>query len=848
MLQPSQRGAILPSVGVPEQIEQAQFAGLTSEEARQRLKQYGKNEPGTKRAHSPWEELLLLLLNPLAIVLLVAAIISALIGQQIDAFIIIALVLIGTGIDFVQTYRSRIVIERLRASVATLASVERDDKWLDIPRVELVPGDLIRLCAGDLIPADARLLSSRDLYVQQAILSGESAPAEKIATSDGPSTSGDAPNMVFLGTSVISGTALAEVVATGSFTAFGDIAARLASKPPETVFDSGLRHFSYLITRVVFILVLFVITISVALHRPPLESLLFAVALAVGLTPEFLPMITSVTLSRGAMAMARSHVIIKRLPAIQNLGSIDVLCTDKTGTLTSGIMCLTDCVNSDGDHSDEVLALAAINGSLQSGIHSPLDAAILSASAKPNSSMEKLDEIPFDFQRRRLSVLVRNAKGSRLLICKGSPEGILPLLSMVRNPSGTSSVDEATLARINCFCSEKSSGGYRVLAVATRNVPEREDLSVSSERSLTLEGFLCFADSILPDAADTIDKLKHDGITVKILSGDNELVAAHICREAGLVVTQIVLGDQLDAMTDSALIQVAEEANVFARVSPPQKLRILNALRRRGHSVGFMGDGVNDAPSLHAADVGIAAPNAVDVAQDAADVVLLQPGLKVLHNGILEGRRAFGNVMKYLLMGTSSNFGNVLSMAVASVVLPFLPMLPTQVLFNNFLYDLSQLTIPTDNVDPEYYAKPQQWDISVIRRFMILIGPISSVFDFLTFYALLRFMHAGEPEFHTGWFLESLATQTLVLLVIRTARSPFRSRPSAALLATVIIIVVSGIWLPYSVFAIRLGFSPLPMVYFVFLGLVTIIYLALVEVAKRHLLLPLQLGARPLRR
>ncbi len=834
----------MPSVVAPEQTQE--FAGLTSDEARRRLEKYGKNEAGTRRAHSPWVDLLLLLSNPLAIVLLVAAVISAVIGQKVDASIIIALVLIGAGIDFSQTYRSRIVIERLRATVATLASVERDGKWVDLPRAELVPGDLIRLCAGDLIPADSRLLSSCNLYVQQAILTGESAPSEKFATGGSPSTSADASNMVFLGTSVISGTALAEVVATGSRTAFGDIAARLASRPPETAFDSGLRHFSYLITRVVFILVLFVITISLALHRPPLESLLFAVALAVGLTPEFLPMITSVTLSRGAMAMARNHVIVKRLPAIQNLGSIDVLCTDKTGTLTSGIMCLTASVNAEGEQSDSVLRLAAVNSGLQSGIHSPLDAAILSSSVKPTSNIDKLDEIPFDFQRRRLSVLVRDTKGSRLLICKGSPEGILPLVSMVRQTTDLSPISEPTLARLNRYCSEQSSSGFRVLAVATREVPARESLSVSSEYSLTLEGFLSFADTILPDAADTIDKLRQDGIAVKILSGDNELVAAHICRIAGLAVTKIVLGNQLDAMTDSALIQVAEEANVFARVSPPQKLRILNALRRRGHAVGFMGDGVNDAPSLHAADVGIAAPNAVDVAQDAADVVLLQPGLKVLHNGILEGRRAFGNVMKYLLMGTSSNFGNVLSMAVASAVLPFLPMLPTQVLLNNFLYDLSQLTIPTDNVDPEYYAKPQQWDISVIRRFMILIGPISSIFDFLTFFVLLHFLHAGQAEFHTGWFVESLATQTLVLLVIRTTRSPFRSRPSLALVATVVAIIVAGIWLPFSLFATRLGFTPLPAAYFIFLGLVTVIYLAFVEVAKRHILSSLNSAACPI--
>lgn len=811
-----------------------QTTGLTSAEASARLAQFGLNESYTHQRKHPWLDPLLLLFNPLSIVLLVAAAISLFIGERFDAGLIAAIVLTGGGIDFAQSYHARITVERLRATVAAMASVQRDGVWQDIPRSQVVPGDLIRLTAGDLVPADAKLIASRDLSVLQAMLTGESTPADKAATTDGPSTSADAVNMVFLGTSVVSGTANAVVIATGRSTAFGDIVARLASKPPETAFDIGIRRFSYMIARVVLLLVLLVLTVNLALHRPALESLLFAVALAVGLTPEFLPMITSVTLSRGAMAMARKHVVVKHLPAIQNLGSIDVLCSDKTGTLTAGVMSLVLSAAPDGSPSDAPLDLAAINSSLQAGIRSPLDAAILAQTTTPRADATKLDELPFDFQRRRLSVVIEE-QGQRTLICKGSPEGILPLASSVTNGGQVQPISAEMLTQARAFCDAQSNLGHRVLAVATRLVPVQPQYSVADESQLTLRGFLSFADTILPDAAETIASLQRDGVCVKILSGDNELVTAHICGQAGLAVTEIVLGEQLIHISDTALTQVAERANVFARLSPPQKLRILNALRRRGHTVGFMGDGINDAPSLHAADVGIAAPNAVDVAQDAADVVLLKPGLAVLHEGILEGRRAFGNVMKYLLMGTSSNFGNVLSMAVATVVLPFLPMLPAQVLLNNFLYDLSQLTIPTDRVDPEYFSSPQRWDISIIRRFMVLVGPISSVFDFLTFYVLLHLFHARAREFHTGWFVESLATQTLVLLVIRTTRSPFRSRPSPALLTTVIFIVAVGLWLPYSPFAQEMAFTPLPLSYFGFLGAATVLYLALVEVAKHHL-------------
>ena len=678
-------------------------------------------------------------------------------------------------------------------------------------------------------------MAARDLYVLQASLTGESLPAEKEATAEPASTKADACNMVFLGTSIVSGTATAEVVATGARTAFGDIAARLAARPEETAFDKGLRNLSKLLARTVLFLVLFLVIVSVARHRDALQSLLFAVALAVGLTPEFLPMITSVTLSKGAVAMARKKVIVKHLSAIENLGSLDVLCSDKTGTLTAGSMSLDRSLDPFGNPSPRALELAYFNSKFETGIRSPLDGVILQQPPPKTEDFTKCDEIPFDFERRRLSVVVER-QSQRVLITKGAPEGILPLLSGYELEGKVEPIRGDAAKRFEHTSSDLNNQGFRSLAVAYVEVPARPNYSVSDERNLILAGFLTFSDAPLPDAAQVMASLKQDGVEVKVISGDNDLVTGHVCALVGIDPGQIITGDDLDRMTDPALAHVSEETRVFARISPVQKNRILLALKHDGHAVGFMGDGINDAPSLHAADVGISVSSAVDVARDAADVILVEPGLRVLHDGIVEGRKAFGNVMKYLLMGTSSNFGNVLSMAAASLFLPFLPMLPTQILLNNLLYDLAQLTIPTDNVDETYLEKPQRWDINLIRNFMVFIGPISSIFDFLTFYVLLHVFHASEAEFHTGWFVESLATQTLVLFVIRTAKNPFRSRPSGPLIATCLAAVAVGIYLPFSPLAGVLGFTPLPAKYFAFVAVATGLYLLLVEAAKRRLL------------
>ena len=816
--------------------ETAAMPGLTSEEAAARLAQVGPNDPAPRRRSPAVAELLRLFLNPLVLILLIAAVVSAFLGEGVDAGIIIAIVVLSVTIDFAQTYRSARAVEQLRERVAPTATVLRDGKWQEIHRADVVPGDVVRLSAGDLIPADARLLGARDLYVQQAALTGESLPVEKQATGVETSTRPDAINMVFLGTSVVSGSATAMVVTTGAKTAFGDIAARLATRPEETAFDRGLKDFSLLLTRTVFFLVIFLLAVSFILHRDMLQSLLFVVALAVGLTPEFLPMITSVTLSKGAKAMAAKKVIVKHLSAIQNFGSIDVLCSDKTGTLTTGQMVLDRSLDPFGQTTERVFALAYLNSRFETGIRSPLDAAILQRpEPEQTKGYEKRDELPYDFERRRLSIVAERA-GERLLITKGSPEGIFPLLTSYEVDGRTLPIEPQTLTRAKATYQELSRQGFRILAVAYAKAQPQQSYSVKDERDLTLVGFLSFADPPLPDAADALAALRRDGVEVKIITGDGDLVTDHVCRLVGLDPGKIVLGDELERISDTALAHVAETTTVFARVSPAQKNRILLALKHRGHVVGFMGDGINDAPSLHAADVGISVSTAVDVARDAADIILVEPGLKVLHSGIIEGRKAFGNVMKYLLMGTSSNFGNMFSMAGASIFLPFLPMLPTQILLNNFMYDLAQITIPTDNVDDDYLRKPQHWDVRLIRSFMLLIGPISSIFDFLTFYVLLHFFLASEVLFHTGWFVESLATQTLVIFVIRTSHNPLRSRPSPALTATTLAIVIAGVALPFTPLAQPLGFTPLPVRYFLFLGAATIAYLLLVEGAKRYLL------------
>ncbi|WP_277957953.1 magnesium-translocating P-type ATPase [Anaeromyxobacter oryzisoli] len=817
--------------------------GLSTAEAQRRIEVLGLNEPTTTRLRSSVVEFLRASANPLVIILLVAGAASAFLGEVTDAAIIGAIVILSAGINFWQTFRSERAVKRLQERVAPTATVRRDGAWVELLRRQIVVGDIVRLSAGDLVPADARLVEASDLHVQQAALTGESLPVEKAATGGALTATGpESPGLVFLGTSIVSGTATAVVFASGRDTAFGDIVERLAARPEETEFERGTRRFGMLILETVVFLVLFILVVNLSLGRNALQSLLFSVALAVGLTPEFLPMITTVTLAQGAIRMAREKVIVKHLASIQNLGSVDVLCSDKTGTLTAGTMSLDASLDPFGRPLDRALSLAHLNSKFESGIKSPLDTAILDRPVAGAEGFSKTDEIPFDFERRRLSVVVER-DGELLFITKGAPESVIDACATYEADGSAHELDERSTTRCLEVFRAMSERGFRVLAVAYRRVSEPRGFKAADERELTLVGFLTFADHLLRGAAESIQRLRRDGVEVKILTGDNEIVTRYICGQVGIDASRIILGSEVERMDQAALARVAEEAQVFARTSPAQKHRIIRAMKTQGHVVGFLGDGINDAPSLHGADVGISVAGAVDVAREASDIILLERRLDVLHAGIIAGRRSFGNVLKYLLMGTSSNFGNMFSMAGAALFLPFLPMLPTQILLNNFLYDFAQITIPTDNVDPAYVRRPQRWDIGLIRKFMLVIGPVSSIYDFLTFFALLHVFRFGETLFHTGWFLESLATQTLVLFVIRTAGRPWSNRPSVPLSVTTLLVVLIGAVLPFTPAAAPLGLAALPSSYFLFLALVVGTYLVLVELVKARVMRRLLFGA-----
>ncbi|MBX3300043.1 MAG: magnesium-translocating P-type ATPase [Acidobacteria bacterium] len=828
-----------------EIIREAPERGMTSTEAARAFEVYGPNEPIRTRRANALVDLLRLFANPLIILLIVASGISLAVGDVINASIIISMVLLGVFLNFFQTRRSKKAADSLRREVSVSARVLRDGRWSEVPRREVVPGDLIRISAGGLVPADAVLVETRGLHVQEAALTGESLPVEKAAASSPEPTDAE---RVFLGTSVISGTATARVVATGPDTRFGEIASRLVQKPPETEFERGTKKFGFFIVRVIFVLVVFVFLVNALMQRDILESLLFSIALAVGLTPEFLPMITTVTLGQGAIRMAAQKVIVKNLEAIQNFGSIDILCCDKTGTLTKGEMSLKDHVDPQGKPSEEVFRLGWINSALESGvtdvlshgldrskISDPLDAAIIGHDTPQAGLPEKLDELPFDFERRRVSVVVIDG-GQARIITKGAPESIMSVCTGIRTPEGDQDLRDGAADEARKLVEGMSRRGLRVIAVAAATVATRERYTAADEQGLTLEGFLVFADEPRESAAEALRSLADDGVEVKILTGDSELAAGYVCNEVGLDAKRIINGDDIDKMDDAALAQTAEQVTVFARVSPVQKNRIILALKQRGHVVGFLGDGINDAPSLRTADVGISVASATDVAKDAAAIVMMEPGLDVLHSGIIEGRKSFGNVMKYLLMGTSSNFGNMFSMAAAVLFLPFLPMLPVQIVLNNFLYDLAQITIPTDEVDDSFIRKPRKWDISLIRDFMLYIGPISSIYDFATFYVLLHVFRATEQMFHTGWFIESLATQTLVVFVIRTAGNPFKSKPSRPLTITVIAVVLVACILPFTPPGRLIGFVPMTWQFYLFVAGATATYLLLVEMVKRKLM------------
>jgi len=820
------------------------LSGLNFEEAEKLLELYGRNEVARKEKRAGVVEFVMRFRNPLVLILLVAGVVSGLFGELTNSIIIFVIVLLSVVLDFFQENRAEKAAEELKERVATTVTVVRDGVKKEIKLSEVVPGDMVFLSAGDIVPADARVVNSKDFFIDQSALTGESFPAEKTSAPIKPenvSTVSDWSNYLFMGTSVVSGSATAVVVKTGSSTEYGRLVKRLVERRPETEFERGLRRFGYMIMEVTLLLVFFVFIgrvffLRVVDTRVVLDSLLFAIALAVGLTPELLPMILSLNLSKGAIAMSKKGVIVKRLASIQNFGSMDVLCTDKTGTLTENKVTLILHVDMEGKDSDKVLRYSFLNSFYQTGLKSPLDEAVLEHKEETAEGYQKVDEVPFDFTRRRVSVVVEHER-ERFFITKGASEEIIHVCSYYEVEGKIFDATPEIHRKIEQKYYDLSSEGFRVLGICYKKLKEDKPVySVDDEKDMVFLGFIAFMDPPKETSKESLQLLKKYGIELKILTGDNELVTRKVCEGLDFEIRKIVLGSEIAQMGDDTLAVAVEEANIFARVTPAQKDRIIDALKSNGHTVGFLGDGVNDAPSMKVADVSVSVDNAVDVAKESADIILLHKDLTVLGQGVLEGRKTFGNTMKYVLMGVSSNFGNMFSAAAASLFLNFLPMLPIQILLNNLLYDLSESTIPTDKVDEEYIEKPKRLDVGFIRNYMIYFGPASSLFDFLTFYIMLHVFNAwnNAPLFQTAWFIESLCTQTLVIFAIRTRRFPFyKSIPSKPLLISSLIVVTLGILIPLTLIGSWFQFTEPPITFFAFLTAFVGAYLVIVEILKR---------------
>ena len=812
--------------------------GLQPSEAENRLKQYGPNRLHIQHQASLFTLLLAQFKNPLVLILIFAAAISAFVGEWADALIVLAVVIGSTMLGFVQEYRAGNAVEKLRSQVTIKAKVLRAQQPALLPSEQVVPGDVLMLSAGSLIPADGVVLEANDFFVNQAVLTGETFPVEKktgIVASN--ASVAERINCVFTGTSVRSGTARVMVVQTGESTLFGQIADRLSLRPPQTSFERGIQRFGYLLTQVMLVMVIIVLTINIFLAKPPIDSLLFALALAVGLTPELLPAIISITLSHGAQKMAKRGVIVRRLNAIENFGSMDVLCTDKTGTLTEGVVRLDGALDPNGQPAPVVLRHAYLNAQYQTGLSNPLDEAIVAYAQQAGLKVgdeQKIDEIPYDFIRKRLSVVTANPNGQRTLITKGALDNILSICQQVQTQAAIEPLDEAWLAKIDRQYSDWSAKGFRVLGIASKKMaPQTSAYARTDENVLTFAGFLLFFDPPKADVKQTIIDLTTRGVQLKIITGDNQKVARHVAEAVNMPIGEVLTGKALNDMSDEALWQAAERTSIFAEVDPNQKERIILALQKTGHVVGYMGDGINDAPALHAADVGISVDTAVDVAKDAADFVLLKQDLGILREGIDEGRMTFANTLKYILTTISANFGNMFSMAGASLLLPFLPLLASQILLNNFLSDIPATAIASDNVDPEWVAKPRRWNTTLIRNYMVLFGLVSSIFDFLTFGVLLFLFRASPAEFRTGWFIESLLTELVIALVVRTRHLFFQSRPGKLLLISTLLIMGITLMLPYLPFNFVFSFIPLPApLMFAVIGL-TLLYVVVIEITKK---------------
>ena len=820
--------------------------GLSDEEAARRLERYGPNVVASDERHTRLRLLLRACLNPLVLLLAVLAIVSLATGDVRAAAVMTVMIVLGVSLRFAQEARAGAAAEKLRAMIRVTATVLRAGRPVEEPLARLVPGDVVHLCAGDMIPADVRILTCRDLFVTQASLTGESLPVEKFETAGerGDRTALEQKNLCFLGTSVESGTATAVVVETGPRTYLGSIASNLAGAPVETAFDQGVARFTWLMIRFIAVMVPLVFVINGLTKHDWKEAFFFAVAVAVGLTPEMLPMIVSVCLSRGALAMSGKKVIVKRLNAIQNLGAMDVLCTDKTGTLTQDRVILERHCDVARNENDAVLALAYLNSHFQTGLKNVLDRAVLEHHEVHHEvsipDWRKVDELPFDFSRRLMSVVVETPEGVHRLICKGAPEEVFKRCTRFVLDGEVSPVDDVLLEDLREEHESLSRDGFRVLALAYRDFEPRQSYAKDDESDLVLAGYVAFLDPPKDTALAAVRALGARGVAVKILTGDNDLVSRKICQAVGIPTDRVLLGGQVEKMSDAELGAAAEQTTLFARMAPGHKQRVIQVLQARRHVVGFLGDGINDSLALRASDVGISVDTAVDIAKEAADIILLEKSLLVVEDGVVEGRKVFCNILKYVRMGASSNFGNMFSVLGASAILPFVPMAPIQILTNNLLYDVSQVPIPTDDVDPEQIAAPRPWSMHDLTRFILFIGPCSSVFDYTTYFIMLYVFGCWDPAraslFQTGWFVESLLTQTLIIHVIRTNRIPFlQSRASVALSATTVGIMLAGVWLPSSPLAPALGLTHLPDLYWPFLALTLLAYVTLTQVVKTWL-------------
>jgi len=806
--------------------------GLTQDEAQKRLVRFGSNLLKPKKKTDTLTLLINQFRSPLVLILIIAAVLAFFLKDPVNGGIVLVIVVASGLLGFWQERGSTMAVQKLMAIIQTKVSAMRSGSLKDVPLEEIVPGDIVSLSAGDIVPADCLIIESKDLFVDEATLTGETYPAEKtVGLLPKETVISHRTNSLFMGTHVISGSSRAVVVNTGTGTEFGKIADHLRFRPPETEFEHGIRHFGYFLMIVTMVLVMAILAINIYYGRSLLDSVLFSLALAVGLTPQLLPVIISINLSHGAKKMAEQKVIIKRLESIENFGSMNVLCSDKTGTLTEGIMHLKSFAGADGNENEKVLLYSYLNSSFETGYNNPIDTAIRAHSPLDISAYHKLDEVPYDFIRKRLSILV-STKDGNMVISKGTLPNLFSICSNVETTAGIvdlAGIREKVQAQFDNF----NRQGFRVLGIAYRQYQTGSTITKEDEKDFTFLGFIVLEDPVKVGVADTIKKLKLQGISLKVISGDNRLVTAHIGEQVGLSTAQIITGTDLLHISDAALVQQANQVSIFAEIEPNQKQRIIIALKKAGNVVGYIGDGINDAPALHTADVGISVNSAVDVAKEAADIVLLEKDLNVLERGVQEGRITFANTLKYVFMATSANFGNMFSMAGASIFLSFLPLLPKQILLTNLMTDFPEMNIASDNVDAEAIAQPRRWNIRFIQRFMLTFGILSSIFDYLTFGALLLILHASQTQFRTAWFVESVVSASLIVLVIRSRKSMLHSRPGKYLLMATLLVVAATFILPYTPLDQLLGFSKLPISFILIIIAIVIVYIFSAEFAKR---------------